>query len=80
MGYRILSTTFPIGKSSSRGMTRNINTFRHPILSEEELRYDTRFDIVSWADVECTGKHAFIEEFIKGKNNTAMGFFISLNL
>ena len=53
-------------------------TFRHPTLSEEQQKNGCRLGLDSWADTSCSGKHAFVDEFILGKSVTATGFTSSL--
>jgi hypothetical protein len=52
--------------------------FVHPTLTTQELQFGTKLGIDSWADTGCSGKHAYVEEFIEGKMVTATGFTKSL--
>ena len=56
----------------------NLNTFRHPTLTHDELENGTRLGLNSWADTSCAGKHAYVEAFIEGKLITASGFSPSM--
>ena len=58
--------------------TKENSTFRHPVLNKDETKQGCRLGIDSWADTSCSGKHAYVEEFIEGKNVTASGFSNSL--
>ena len=64
-----------ISKASSKF---NYETFRHPILTEEEHVGGCKLGIDSYADTSCTGKHCYVEEFVEGKTVTASGFTSSL--
>jgi hypothetical protein len=50
----------------------------HPTLTANEHQRGTRLGIDSWADTNCAGKHAFVEEFVVEKFVTAGGFSASL--
>jgi hypothetical protein len=52
--------------------------FRHPILSTSELKQGCRLGWDTWADTSCSGKHAYVDSFVLGKNVTATGFSSSL--
>ena len=52
--------------------------FLHPNISEEEMKSGCRLDLDTWADNISSGKHVYVEEFIKGKTVTATGFSVSL--
>ena len=54
------------------------DNFKHPRLSQEELDQGGRLGIDSWADTGCSGKHAYVEEFVIGRTVTATGFSPSL--
>lgn len=56
----------------------DINTFVHPVLSYTEAQFGTKLGLDTWADTGCSGKHAFVEEFIEGRTVTATGFTSSL--
>lgn len=56
----------------------NVETFRHPLLSDDEFKNGTKLGLDSWADTGCAGKHAFVEEFVEGQTVTASGFANSL--
>lgn len=56
----------------------NIESFVHPNLTPLEHQRGTRLGIDSWADTNCAGKHAFVEEFVVDKFVTAGGFSTSL--
>ena len=65
---------------STIGRTRTHygDRFKHPRLSDEELRNGCRLGLDSWADTGCSGKHSYVEEFIEGKTVTATGFTSAL--
>lgn len=52
--------------------------FRHPQLTKEEMHNGCRLGWDTWADTSCSGKHAYVDEFIVGKSVTATGFTASL--
>ena len=54
------------------------NTFRHPKLLKEELSLGCKLGLDSWADTDCAGKHAHVEEFVLDKTVTATGISPSL--
>ena len=54
------------------------NNFRHPKLSKEELRNGCKLGLHTWADTGCSGKHAYVQEYLIGKPVTVMGFSSSL--
>ena len=56
----------------------NVDTFRHPKLSETELLKGGHLGLDSWADTGCAGRHAYVDEFIIGSTVTAAGFADSL--
>ena len=56
----------------------HIDSFRHPLLSDDDLHNGTKLGIDSWADTGCAGRHAYVEEFIIGQSVTASGFATSL--
>ena len=61
---------------STLGVTRySYNEhFRLLNLSEEEIKSDSRFLLDTWADTICSGKHAYMEEFIEHKMVPDTGF------
>ena len=59
-------------------MTYSYNSFKHPELSAEELRLGCKLGLDSWADTGCSGRHAYVEEFVIGKTVTAIGFSSAL--
>ena len=58
--------------------TRRDTSFRHPVLNNSELKNGCKLGLDSYADTSCSGRHAFVEEFIEGKLVTATGFSSSL--
>ena len=58
--------------------TRRGTKFTHPSLTRQELQSGSRLGLDTWADTSCSGKHAFVAEFIEGKVVTASGFSPSL--
>ena len=52
----------------------NINNFKHPVLTNDELFQGTRLGFDSWADTSCAGKHAFVDSFVEGRSVNASGF------
>ena len=56
----------------------SINNFRHPKLSNTELRNGCKLGLDTWADTGCSGKHAYVEVFFIGKKVTVMGLSFSL--
>ena len=73
-GYRIA----PLYSHSLISRTSFSNRFTHPTLTDEEMHNGTRLGIDSWADTACSGKHAYVQEFLEGKSITATGFTASL--
>ena len=73
---QIASLLSNIFKSQTKSF--NIDTFKHPHLSDDELFNGTRLGIDSWADSCCAGQHAFVESFVEGKFINATGFSDSL--
>ena len=55
-----------------------MSDFKHPKLSDRELKVGSKLGLDTWADTGCSGRHAYVEEFILGKTITAMGFSASL--
>ena len=47
-------------------------------MSQEEWSQGGRLGIDSWADTGCSGRHAYVEEFVVGKTVSATGFSPSL--
>ena len=75
-GYVIrsfLTTTISAARSSF-----DVENFVHPTLTAHELQHGTRLGIDTWADTNCAGKHAYVEEFIVDKFVTAGGFSAAL--
>ena len=66
-----------IGKATS-SPSYNLDSFRHPSLSDDEHNNGCKLGIDTWADTCCAGKHAYVEEFIEGKLVNATGFTPSL--
>ena len=60
------------------GPSASTSNFRHPTLTDEEMRLGCRLGIDSWADTSCAGKHAHVLEFVEGRTVTAHGFASSL--
>ena len=54
------------------------DNFRHPKLSNEELRLGCKLGLDSRADTGCSGRYAYVEEFVIGKTVTATGFSSAL--
>ena len=65
-------------KIHSATTTRRDTIFTHPFLTHQELQSGSRLGLDTWADTSCSGKHAFVAEFIEGKLVTASGFSPSL--
>ena len=65
-----------ISKASTKRFS--VDTFRHPLLTQDELSQGTKLGIDSWADTCCAGKHCYVEEFVEGKMVNATGFTPSL--
>ena len=42
--------------------------FCHPSLSEEEMGSGCRLGLYSWAGTSCSGKHAYVDEFVEGES------------
>ena len=40
----------------------NADTFRHPILSDEDHNEGCKLGIDTWAETCCAGKHAYVEK------------------
>ena len=74
----VSSITSTIFASKTKRSSFDIETFRHPTLTEQEHKKGTRLGIDSWADSCCSGKHAYVESFIEGKFINATGFSASL--
>ena len=55
-----------------------INNFKHPKLNKNELKDGCKLGSDTWADMGCSGKYVYVEEFLIGKTVTAMGFSSSL--
>ena len=56
----------------------SLDNFRHPVLTSAEHTSGCHLGIDTWTDTMCSGKHAFVEEFVEGKSVTATGFTPSL--
>ena len=69
--HSIRMMTSMIAKATSKF---NVDSFRHPTLTREDHKEGCRLGIDSWADTTCSGKHAYVSEFIMGKSITAAGF------
>ena len=67
--------TFSIGSTCSN---TNMDNFKQPKLTSDELFIGTRLGFDSWADTSCAGKHAHVESFIERKSVNAIGFSSSL--
>ncbi|GFH50714.1 hypothetical protein CTEN210_07190 [Chaetoceros tenuissimus] len=65
-------------KISAARTSFDIESFVHPNLTSLEHQRGTRLGIDSWADTNCAGKHAYVEEFVVDKFVTAGGFSASL--
>ena len=78
--YKKSASKIPLVSTVISKATTKLDTeaFRHPILSEEQQKNGCRLGLDSWADTSCSGKHAFVDEFILGKSVTATGFTSSL--
>ena len=68
--------TSTIAKTTTRKF--DLSTFRHPKLTNEQHSNGCKLGIDTWADTNCAGRHAFVEEFVIGKTVTATGFTSSL--
>ena len=68
-----LTTTISAARSNF-----DIESFVHPTLTPVEHQRGTRLGIDMWADTNCAGKHAYVEEFVVDKFVTAGGFSASL--
>ena len=73
--YAFRHVVFVVAKTSS---LFSIDKFRHPKLSNDELKYGCRLGIDSWADTCCAGRHCYVEEFVQGKVVNATGFTSTL--
>lgn len=62
----------------THGPNTSSSSFRHPKLTNQEMRLGCRLGIDSWADTCCSGKHARVIEFVDGRSVTANGFANSL--
>ena len=62
----------------AKTMNRDLSSFRHPVLTEDEIRNGCRLGFDTWADTSCSGKHAYVEAFVEGKMVTATGFSSTL--
>ena len=74
--FRISMITSMIAGTRTKDF--NISTFRHPKLTDEHHVNGCKLGIDTWADTNCAGKHAFVEEFVVNKFVTAGGFSASL--
>ena len=64
--------------SISSTRTHYGDSFRHPQLNGNELAEGCKLGIDLYADTSCSGKYAYVEEFIEGKQITATSFSSSL--
>ena len=64
--------------SISSTRTHYGDSFRHPQLNGNELAEGCKLGIDSYADTSCSGKHAYVEEFIEGASVTTTSFANSL--
>ena len=48
--------------------------FHHPLLSAEEMKLGFRLGLDSWADTGCSGKNAYVDEFVEVKSFNVTGF------
>ena len=62
----------------AKTMNRDLSSFCHPVLTEDEIRNGCRLGFDTWADTSCSGKHAYVEAFVEGKMVTATGFSSTL--
>ena len=76
ISFRFNHVLSRIAQTSSKRFSTD--TFRHPVLSEEELNHGAKLGVDSWADTCCAGKHCYVEEFLEGKVVNATGFTPSL--
>jgi hypothetical protein len=76
--FRLSSVKSIIGRAISVQSSFDTEAFVHPPLSYEESQFGTKLGLDTWADTGCSGKHAFVEEFIEGRTVTATGFTSSL--
>ena len=74
--YKLHSIQTKIINSSQ--VNKVSNPDRYPRLNKEELQKGTRLGFDTWADTSCSGKHAYVKEFILGRSVTATGFSNSL--
>ena len=58
--------------------SHSLDNLHHPVLTSAEHTSGCHLGIDTWADTMCSGKHAFVEEFVEGKSVTATGFTPSL--
>ena len=76
--HNLSSRVLAVKTISKLNISNTFNNFKHPELSKEELRNGCKLGLDTWADTGCSGKHAYVEEFLIGKTVTAMGFSSSL--
>ena len=76
--HNLPSKVLAVKTISKLNISNTFNNFKHPELSNEELRNGCKLGLDTWADTGCSGKHAYVEEFLIGKTVTAMGFSSSL--
>ena len=74
-GRKLSSVTIILSKTTH---TPSAPSFIHPLLSENETQFGAKLGWDSWAETSCSGRHAFVEEFVEGKTVTATGFSTSL--
>jgi len=70
--------TSSVTVSISKATHSNTRSFKHPTLSQTELQFGSKLGWDSWAETSCSGKHAYVEEFVEGRTVTATGFSSSL--
>ena len=63
---------------NSSQVNKVTNPDRYPKLDKVELQKGTRLGFDTWADTSCSGKHAYVKEFILGRSVTATDFSNSL--
>ena len=57
----LLRTIFHFSTSTIKhAHTTYADNFRHPILTDYELKNGCRLGFDTWADTSCAGKHAYI--------------------
>ena len=61
----------PIATKTSTSF--HVDKFRRPTLMDPEQKTGCRPGLDTWADISCSGKHAFVEEFMEDKIVTTIG-------